>query len=935
MALRIDTLGTLRIAANGTEQKALQAQKLRCSLLVFVGVEGTTTRDQVLLHFWPDRPDDRARHALSQSLYELRRTLGDDWLETHGDQLVVTDAVTVDATAFERALASGAREQALRLYRGPFLQGHHLHETRGFEGWVEQQRAQLARRHRQARREQIGELIAANAPDEVYRAARDWVEVEPLEDEAQHRLIEAMVQRGERAAAIRQYERYRELVRRELDVEPLEEITALIERVRTERAPAPRERAGAREPEWQPLSDSPAVGEPTGGDPDPRPVEPRESGPNGRQPLVSAAPRAAPSGRRRRMSRRTWLAGAAAFGAAFVVAVVAYGRMGGPDATPVSERSRAVVLPFEARADTDLAATELEDQLAGWLELGLHLQVVERSAGAGARPASTSDPASLDRVRSAGATIAIAPFVADGRLVADVLDPTTGRTLFRSSAPPAPDLRSAIPHLALQLMRTLAGAGLASAADPAALESTTSPEALRQLLEARLAFFHGDSDRAETALRAASRADSASALPYHRLSMAYLWSPRWDYPRGIAVLDSGLQRLAPSDSRGRRLLDAQRHYAAREGERAIRAFEGVTVDHPDLTDAWVGLGEAVFHFGGSLGLDRLTADRPLREAIRRDSLAAPVYYHLAELAVLKGEDEELAQLPPAFESTPEAKEIRAMRDLRFGDSARVAATLERLRREDRRTILFALASAARGNRDPALADRLAALLLEPGRTPEERLWGARYDLITSAGRDDWPEALRRWDEHVKPSGFDPWIVQAELAGHPTGGRAAEMLTRARATLEAEGPPDLAERPNQPLLQMGGALVTHALLHGALTDVAELRTLLQLPADTTPRMADPAPHYWRQALSAREALLTGDTTAAIAALRSAVSRVAYPYVFTPFLGASSERLMLAELLSATGRAELADRWHRSFAESEFLVDVLFLNRPRQARSAPGT
>ncbi|NIQ55017.1 MAG: hypothetical protein GWN71_16985, partial [Gammaproteobacteria bacterium] len=91
-------------------------------------------------------------------------------------------------------------------------------------------RARLARLHRQARRQALNALSGDG--EAALNIAREWVELEPLDDEAQHQFIRLLAEAGHRSEALRQYERYAERIRAELEVEPLEETITLVERIR-------------------------------------------------------------------------------------------------------------------------------------------------------------------------------------------------------------------------------------------------------------------------------------------------------------------------------------------------------------------------------------------------------------------------------------------------------------------------------------------------------------------------------------------------------------------------------------------------------------------------------------------------------------------------------------------------------------------------------
>jgi DNA-binding SARP family transcriptional activator/Flp pilus assembly protein TadD len=229
LALRV--LGGFEVVLEGHEVTELTAQPSRAALLVLLGMEGSTTRDAVVGVLWPDHDPQKARHALSQTLHRLRGSLGEGWLETEGERLAVSAEVEVDARSFEDLVDAKEYERAVALYRGGFLHGWFLADSSVFERWADQQRARFERLHRLARREAIrirrerGDVAAA------LLLAQEWAEIDPLEDEAQHRLIELMAESGRRSDALAQYDLYARLLREE-DLTPLDETVQLVARLR-------------------------------------------------------------------------------------------------------------------------------------------------------------------------------------------------------------------------------------------------------------------------------------------------------------------------------------------------------------------------------------------------------------------------------------------------------------------------------------------------------------------------------------------------------------------------------------------------------------------------------------------------------------------------------------------------------------------------------
>jgi len=236
---RVTTLGGVRVFKDEERLADLPGQPKRCALLICVATDREDSLESLMGRLWPDRNPSRARHALHQTVYELRRMLGDGWIEATGDGLRIGEDIAVDTTQFEALLAEGRAADALEHYAGDFLQGNYLVNTKEFELWVDARRSKLRRLHRKARREA---LLAARESGDSGRAlmlARAWAELEPFEDEAQLRFIELLAANGQRTEALEHFESYqRRLAAEEGHLEPLEELIQLVRRIRSGDGPA-------------------------------------------------------------------------------------------------------------------------------------------------------------------------------------------------------------------------------------------------------------------------------------------------------------------------------------------------------------------------------------------------------------------------------------------------------------------------------------------------------------------------------------------------------------------------------------------------------------------------------------------------------------------------------------------------------------------------
>ncbi len=227
MSIRVFTLPGLRIVSPAGEVSALAGRRLPRSLFAYLAVERSASRDTLLALLWPDRDEERGRHSLSQTLYELRRALGESCVLVSGETLSVPAEVETDLARFEAAVAGGQWAAALEQYGGGFLEGGYLASTGAFQEWLERRAAQVARLHRRARREVLAQRLELGDVLGALAVAERWAELEPLEDEAHHRTIELLARLGRRAEALSHYEVFRDRLRR-AELEPMPELTQLV-----------------------------------------------------------------------------------------------------------------------------------------------------------------------------------------------------------------------------------------------------------------------------------------------------------------------------------------------------------------------------------------------------------------------------------------------------------------------------------------------------------------------------------------------------------------------------------------------------------------------------------------------------------------------------------------------------------------------------------
>lgn len=194
-------------------------------------------RSQLAAALWPDQDEEAARRCLATALWRLKQRLGRLNLLRVGKETIALaegGEVWVDAIAFERgvegvladpaklddAAERDALRQALGHYRGDLLESSPVDAIA-----IERERlralyldaalelARACKRHGEWRvASELGRAICA---------------VEPLREDAQRLLMEAMVACGNRAQAVQHYRSFEQLLADELSVRPMRETREL------------------------------------------------------------------------------------------------------------------------------------------------------------------------------------------------------------------------------------------------------------------------------------------------------------------------------------------------------------------------------------------------------------------------------------------------------------------------------------------------------------------------------------------------------------------------------------------------------------------------------------------------------------------------------------------------------------------------------------
>lgn len=208
------------------------------------------TRTALANFFWPDRPAHAALNNLNQTIFMLRRALGDND-DTHA--LILSNRFTIqinpqaqidfDVTTFTRLIdacdqhhhqyddcevCAARLVEAVDYYQGPLLDGFNLPNAPAFEEWLLVVRERLYLNVLDALQrlfnfyERCGDMIR------VQKYGHWLLQLEPWHEPAHRALIRALAATGNYSAALRQFELCRKTLAEDLRLAPEPETMALV-----------------------------------------------------------------------------------------------------------------------------------------------------------------------------------------------------------------------------------------------------------------------------------------------------------------------------------------------------------------------------------------------------------------------------------------------------------------------------------------------------------------------------------------------------------------------------------------------------------------------------------------------------------------------------------------------------------------------------------
>jgi predicted ATPase/DNA-binding SARP family transcriptional activator len=246
--LSISLLGPPLIKLNGDPVKIPTSRVT--PLLAYLAICGQPqSRETLASLLWTDSNQKQALAALRTTLWRLKSAGLEEWLTLERNEIALYNLknIEIDVVNFKAFLdrcnehghppsqiclfCTPSLTKAIELYRGEFMKGFNISKALAFDDWRMQQSESLEYLHLNA----LERLVRCHRTfgdfNLAIQYARVWLSVDRLNENASTQLLQLYSITGQRAAAISVYKQYKEILSRELGVEPTEEMTAMYRQI--------------------------------------------------------------------------------------------------------------------------------------------------------------------------------------------------------------------------------------------------------------------------------------------------------------------------------------------------------------------------------------------------------------------------------------------------------------------------------------------------------------------------------------------------------------------------------------------------------------------------------------------------------------------------------------------------------------------------------
>lgn len=221
MMLKVRVLQTPAIELDG--QLVSLPFKRADALLYYMVVRRSASRQELIALLWESDDEAKGLKNLRNALYTLKKALGGDVLVSPQKAMIALNPEWEIESDYDRLVRDGD----LSAYQGPFLNGFGVKNAFALDEWIHRTREKLHTRYVQGMEERAKRAYTEQDYEEAIRWAGLCMEEDPCDETMAAFLMNCLRESRQFARATQVYQRLKELLSRELGVDPLETTTTL------------------------------------------------------------------------------------------------------------------------------------------------------------------------------------------------------------------------------------------------------------------------------------------------------------------------------------------------------------------------------------------------------------------------------------------------------------------------------------------------------------------------------------------------------------------------------------------------------------------------------------------------------------------------------------------------------------------------------------
>jgi DNA-binding SARP family transcriptional activator len=223
--LTLTTLGAAELsrACGGGPAEPVLGPGKPLALVVYLALSPrrTASREHLIGLLWSDSEPDRAYHALRQTVWHIRRQVGERVLLTRNGDIELAAPVMTDRDAFIAAVNVGDDESAVSRYIGEFLPGLATPGGAAFEQWAELERIRLRTAFLRSAESLARRCLGEGHMRDAQRLARRARDADRLNESGWRLLLETLIAGDDWTAAAMEADALSHLLEdEELEPEP-------------------------------------------------------------------------------------------------------------------------------------------------------------------------------------------------------------------------------------------------------------------------------------------------------------------------------------------------------------------------------------------------------------------------------------------------------------------------------------------------------------------------------------------------------------------------------------------------------------------------------------------------------------------------------------------------------------------------------------------